>query len=223
MRVVFERRENLAANIWQYYFRPDEQPDFLPGQYADLHLSGVQNDPRGASRIFSFTSLPDEPLVSFVLKHFDQQSPYKQTLANLQKGDEAKIDNAMGDLVLPKLTSTPLVFVAGGIGIASFVGMLQQLIKNNEQRRIYFFYQLRRADEQIYSDLLENYNFELKEILIKPDRLTTDKIKASVPADSLIYLSGSQNFVEDLQAGLECLDVPRANIIFDYYDGYAEL
>lgn len=223
MRIIFEQREELAPGIWQYFFRPDGPLDFLPGQYADLHLSNVVNDPRGASRVFSFTSLPDEPTVSFVLKHFELQSPYKQTLAKLKKGDTAKIDNAMGDLVLPKDPSAPLTFVAGGIGIASFVGMIRQLLKNNEQRKINFFYQLRNSGEKIFGDLLQSYRFEKLQISIKPTRLAAETIRTASPPESLIYLSGSQTFVENLQAGLEQLGTLRANIIFDYYDGYAEL
>lgn len=223
MDVVFERRENLAANIWQYYFRPLGGLDFLPGQYADLHLSKVVGDPRGPSRTLSFTNLPDEPSISFVLKHFEKQSPYKQALEHLKPGGVAKIDNAMGDLVLPKSPATPLIFVAGGIGIASYVGMLKQLIKTNEQRQVELFYQLRDAGEQIFGELLEAYKFKQKEILFKPDTLTGGKIKTSVSPESLIYLSGSQTFVENLQTDLERLGFARAQIIFDYYDGYIEL
>ncbi|MGH7239295.1 MAG: hypothetical protein ACREHG_04415, partial [Candidatus Saccharimonadales bacterium] len=148
---------------------------------------------------------------------------YKQALQSLQKGDKAKLDNSMGDLVLPKSASIPLVFVAGGIGIASFVGMLKQLLMNQERLQIYFYYQLRDKEEKIYSELLNSYKFERKDIVINPEQVTTEKIKANTPPDSLIYISGSQTFVENLQNKLEASGTPRAQIIFDYYDGYDEL
>ena len=221
--MFFERREELAPGIWQYYFRPERPVDFIPGQYADLHLQGVVSDPRGSSRVFSFTSLPSDELVSFVLKHFDLQTPYKHRLQALQSGDEARLDDAMGDLVLPKDPATPLVFVAGGIGIASFAGMLKALLAAREERSIFFFYALRSHREQIFRELIEAYPLQLKQIAIAPNRLTAQEIKDSTPPGSFIYLSGSQHFVEGLQTDLEALGTTRDQIVFDYFDGYAEL
>lgn len=223
MRVFFEKREEIAPSIWRYHFRPERAIDFEPGQYVDLHLKNVTDDPRGAARTFSMTSLPDEPSVTFILKHFGLQSPYKQALQNLKPDDEAKIDNAMGDLVLPKMTDIPLVFIAGGIGIASYAGMLKTLLKLKEERRIFFFYQLRNRHEQIFRDLTAAYPLELKQVSIAPNEVTASQIKSSTPPEALIYISGSQKFVETLQKEFESLGTPRQQIIFDYYDGYSEL
>jgi len=223
MQVIFEKREEIAPGIWQYWFRPERPVDFVPGQYTDLHLTGVQNDSRGASRTFSFTSLPSDPSVTFILKHFGLQSPYKQALQSLQAGDEARIDDAMGDLVLPKDPAMPLVFVAGGIGIASYASMLQQLSSLREERDIYLFYALRSRREQIFRELTSAYPLASKDIIIAPNRLSAEHIKASTPPEALLYLSGSQTFVEGLRADLEALGTPRSQIVFDYFDGYAEL
>lgn len=223
MKVFFEKREEIAPGIWQYSFRPERTTDFIPGQYTDLHLKNVQNDPRGAARTFSFTSLPDGSSLTFVLKHFELQSPYKHALQNLSEGDEARIDDAMGDLVLPKSPDLPLVFVAGGIGIASYAGMLKELLQRKEQRSIFFFYQLRNAREQIFRDLTSAYPLELFTKTIAPNQLTAEQIKDSTPPGALTYLSGSQKFVENLQNELEQGGTPRSQIIFDYFDGYSEL
>lgn len=223
MEVTYLRRVNLAANIWQYFFRTDAKLDFLPGQYGELHLNKVVGDPRGPSRVFSFTSLPDEPVVSIVLKHFSEQSPYKQALAKLKAGDTAKIDNIMGDLVLPKLASQPLIFVAGGIGLASYLAMIQLLLSNREPRQIDFFYQLRSKDEIIFENLLANFPFNSSIIATRPDQLTASLVMKAASDEALIYLSGSQNFVESLRGGLEQLGEPRSRIVFDYYDGYRDL
>lgn len=223
MQVFFERREELAPNIWQYWFRPERPVDFVPGQYADLHLLNVADDPRGASRTFSFTSLPSDELVTFVLKHFELQTPYKHALQGLQPGDSARLDGALGDLVLPKSAETPLVFMAGGIGLASFISMFKDLLARKEERPIFLFYALRSRREQIFRELYESYPLQLKNIIIAPNRLTAQEIKATTPPGALLYLSGSQKFVEGLQADLESLGTPREQIIFDYFDGYSEL
>lgn len=223
MKVFFERRTELAPGIWQYDFRPERTVDFVPGQYVDLQLPGVIGDPRGASRTFSMTSLPTDPAISFVLKHFGLQSAYKHALQALQPDAEASISDAMGDLVLPKSPDIPLVFVAGGIGIASFASMLLQLLATRQERQIFFFYALRSRREQIFRDLTDGYPLALKSIAIAPNRLSAQEIVDSTPPDALMYLSGSEAFVEGLRTDLAALGVAHEQIIFDFFDGYAEL
>jgi ferredoxin-NADP reductase len=223
MRISFERREELAVGIWQYCFTPERTVDFVPGQYVELHISDVIGDPRGMARTFSLTSLPEDSQISFVTKHFGLQSPYKQRLQTLSLGEVARIDDAMGDLVLPKAKDIPLVFVAGGVGIASYVSMLKQLLKRKEERSLFLFYTIRNRRERLFKQITDAYPLVLQDIAIAPNSFTAEQILSSVPPQSLIYLSGSQNFVEQLHSELESLGVQRSQIIFDYFDGYAEL
>jgi len=223
MKVFFERREELAPAIWRYYFRPERQVGFTPGQYADFHILQPLADPRGQSRVFTLTSLPSDASVSFVAKFAAPLSSYKQALQALQPGDELRLDDAMGDLVLPKSATVPLVFVAGGIGMASFASMLQQLLGDREERSIFLFYGLRSGREHIFRELTTSYPLALKTIAVAPNRLTAQEIKDSTPPDALVYISGSQRFVEGLRIDLEQLGTPHEQIVFDYFDGYTEL
>jgi len=223
MKVWFEKREELAPTIWEYYFRPERPVDCIPGQYADFHVLSPLNDPRGQSRVFSLTSLPSDPYVSFVAKFVTPLSPYKQALQALVPGTELRLDDAMGDLVLPKSPDIPLVFIGGGIGIASFAAMLKQLLVDREERPVFLFYSVRTRQEQIFRDVVNAYPLAHKSVTIAPHRLTADEIASSVPSNSLLYLSGSQKFVEGLRADLTALGAQHEQIIFDYFDGYADL
>ncbi len=221
--MFFERREELVPGIWEYYFRPEGSVRFEPGQYVELQLPGVAGDQRGSKRTFTLTSLPTDELLSFVVKFPQPGSAYKQVLAGLQPGDSGAIGDAMGDLVLPKDAGLPLVFVAGGIGIASYASMLKQLLAKREEREIFLFYALRDRREQIYRDLTTSYPLALKTITIAPNRLTTQEIINTTPPGAPVYLSGSQRFVEGLRVSLEHQGIPRSNITFDYFDGYVDL
>jgi len=223
MQVFFERRAELALGIWEYFFRPERAVDFVPGQYVEVQLPGVQGDARGPSRTFTLTSLPSDSSISFITKHFTLQTPYKHTLQALREGDGVRIGEAMGDLVLPKSVATPLIFVAGGIGVASYASMLKDLLARREERPVFLFYALRARREQLFRGLTDAYPLALKEITLAPHTLHAADIKDATPPNALTYLSGSQHFVEDLRAELEALGTPRSQIVFDYYDGYAEL
>lgn len=224
MRVNFVQRRELAPFIWQYDFRPEGSYSYIAGQYADFHfVKPLRHDPRGQSRTFTLTSLPGDNLLSFVVKFPSPCSPYKQALQQLQPGDEMRVNEALGDLVLPKLSSVPLVFMAGGIGMASFAGMLQQLLQAKEERPIYFFYMLRSRTDQIFRELTDAYPLQLKQIILAPNKLHAQEVLDSVPPNSLLYISGTQRYTEALRDEFEQLGTPRSSIVFDYYDGYAEL
>ena len=217
MKVFFERREELAPGIWQYFFRPEQAVDFIPGQYAAFHVPDRLNDPRGQSRVFTMTSLPTDELVSFVVKFVEPLSPYKQALQQLQPHYELRMDEAMGDLVLPKLTSIPLVFIAGGIGIASFVSMVNSGV---DERNVRLLYTVHSADEIIFTGIAGQLQ---SDIFIAPNRVTTEAITKNQAPDTQYYLSGSERFVEGLRRDLQDLGILHEQIVFDYFDGYTEL
>lgn len=224
MKVFFEKREELAPAIWEYYFRPERPFSFVPGQYVTLHLPVVSDDPRGPARVFTLTSLPTDALLSFIVKFQDHVSLYKQSLESLCKHDEAKIDDAMGDVILPKDPLVPLVFIAGGIGLASFASSIKWLGKRQEKRALNLFYAVRHKSEVILSDVLDAYPFGLaKNTVVAPNRLQTKAMAAKITPHTLVYISGSEKFVDGIRSDLQRLGVPDQQIIFDFFDGYAEL
>lgn len=228
MHVVFEQKQELVPGIWEFYFKPERPLDYIPGQYVDLRLPHEHADNRGASRTFSLTSLPDEPFISFAVKIETPCSTYKQVLRALQPGDTATITDAMGDVVLPKDPRVPLVFVAGGLGIASFVSSTRWLTKHKERRPITLLYAVRNEGDILFEDIFNAYQFPIKRTLFtpgqRPVRISAALIAEQLVPDSLLYISGSERFVEGLRQELQRdFGVPNEKIIYDFFDGYSEL
>jgi ferredoxin-NADP reductase len=222
MQVFFESRRELAPTIWEYSFRPERRIDFVPGQYVSLALPGVTNDIRGASRTFTITSLPDEPHMRFIVRHPENQSAYKECLEKLLPKARATITDAMGDVILPKLASIPLVFVAGGIGFASFVSILTQLEKRGETRDITLLYGRRNQYEILCPDLVKRFPFTRKQLYVSPQRITPQDILGPASEDALVFVSGGQKFVEELTGQLRVAGISNDRIVFDFFDGYQE-
>jgi len=94
---------------------------YLSNQAVRLALPGV-DDPWGAVRTFSLSSSPsEEGHISITCKISD--TPFKQALARLRPGATAEVYGPLG-LFLYDL-HRPAVFLAGGIGITPFRGMLR--------------------------------------------------------------------------------------------------
>lgn len=222
MQVFFESKRELAPSIWKYSFRPERPVHFVPGQYVSLQLPGVAQDGRGSSRTLTIVSTPSDPTIDFVVKHPDKQSAYKQRLANLPGGAMAAITDPMGDVILPKLASLPLVFVAGGIGLASFISILRTLETTGEQRLVHLLYGRRERSELIYEDLLKQFPFASKQLFVSPQRVSIKDILRISDDSTMIYVSGAQHFVEDLSSQLRLAGIGNERIVFDFFDGYRE-
>src|SRR5579884_245909 len=151
MKVVLDHSQAEADNIRTFFFKPEIPVQFTAGQYAEWSLPHPHADKRGAKRWFTISSSPNEPLLSITTKlDAEKGSSFKKRLFQLQPGYEATLNGPFGDFVLPKLIQTPLIFVAGGIGITPFHSMLQWLAETNETRPIKLLYAVRSEDEIIF-------------------------------------------------------------------------
>lgn len=233
--------ENAAQTIGTLYFKPDKPFYFTAGQYTGLTVPHSPADSRGLTRTMTIVSEPSDQLIGITTRFSDRpQSTYKQALLALRPGDAVTLSDAMGDLVLPLDESIPLVFVAGGVGIASYSSMLRYLTRHKDARHITLLYAVRSNSDVIFQDILDEYSavgtlgaalFTTAHGIdasrwngaIKSARLTAKDIMAALKPNSQIYLSGGQSMVESLRRELETVhEIEHYRIVFDYFDGYVE-
>lgn len=223
MQLIFTGRNQLSYHVWEYSFLPKIPVEYVPGQYARLTFPFQVADPRGKQhRTFSFISHPTEKNIRFISRFDTPLSVFKQPLSELRPGDSMNIDEPHGDAILPRIETTPVIFVAQGIAIASYLSMLRDI----EIRKLAYPVSLvwvRSLDDSKLISLIPDISGLQRVDIIYPNRLTIDQIIPLDTPDSLIYLSGSQRFVESLGDALEASGIPRERIIYDYYSGYADL
>jgi ferredoxin-NADP reductase len=139
----------------------------------------------------------------------------------------------MGDFVLPQLIQTPLIFVAGGIGITPFHSMLTWLAATKEQRQIKFLYGVSTEDEIIFQETFDKVNQHVTVVVSNPTpawggehgHLTAELILGlEKPADdTLIYVSGPEPMIEKLSKEIHAAGIPKNQIVSDFFPGYTEL
>lgn len=220
---AFDHAEQLVNDIWTFYFTIPPGFTYLAGQYAEIIVPHNNTDNRGDSRTLTFSSSPTENLLAVTIKIPEHCSSYKQALSMLRPGDTVRISEPMGDLVLPIQASTPLVFIAGGIGIASFRGMLKYLADTHEQRDITLHYALRNVYEKIFSKVITDSPAKLHIYESRTQRLDVSAIIEKAPQESIYYVSGSESFTMQIKNTLLAQGIASTSIVFDFYDGYAEL
>ena len=94
--------------------------------------------------------------MTITTKFNNESSSFKKALKQLQPGDEILMSDPMGDFVLPMLIQTPLIFVAGGIGITPFHSILSWLTATKENRPIKLLYAVNTEDEIIFQETFDN-------------------------------------------------------------------
>jgi ferredoxin-NADP reductase len=231
MKAIFDHSREEAANIRTFFFRPEKPMHYTAGQFTELYLPHIDPDDRGQKRWFTLSSSPTDELVSITTKFAGEaSSSFKRALFSLPTGSEVSLAEAMGDFVLPKLLQTPLIFVAGGIGITPVHSMLTWLAATGEQRPIKVIYGVHSEDEIIFQETFEAANVHATIVVEQPSapwggergQINAELILglAKPESDSLIYVSGPEGMVQHLSRELRKLDIKPSQIVVDEFPNY---
>lgn len=233
MKAVFDHSHAEAENIRTFYFRSERPVPYTAGQFAEWTLKHPKPDSRGVKRWFTISSSPNQELVTITTKFADKPSSFKLALNNLKQGDEILMSDPMGDFVLPKLVQTPLVFVAGGIGITPFHSILSWQSDTKETRPITLIYGVNNEDEIIFTETFEKAGIIPKIVVSNPSyawggergSLTGEMILglAQPSDDALVYVSGPEPMVEKLEKELMTAGIRKDQFVGDFFPNYSTI
>ena len=232
MQVVFDHHKDESSAITTFYFHSDTPVQYTAGQYIELTLPHKNHDSRGQKRWFTLSSSPSDSLLSITTRFSnDRSSTFKTQLKKLKPGASVHMSDPMGDFVLPKLIQTPLIFVAGGIGVTPFHSILTWLTQSNETRPITMLYGVNTEDDIIFQDIFSKAHQHITLIVNNPSPawggerglLSSDLIigLGSPPPESLIYISGPEPMVQSLSASLVENGIDRQQLVLDEFPHYS--
>lgn len=233
MKVVLDHVQDEAANIRTFYFRPERPVQYTAGQYAEWTLKHKSPDKRGVKRWFTISSPPGGEFVTITTKYAGdkESSSFKKALFKLKPGDEMLMSDPMGDFVLPKLIQTPLVFVAGGIGITPFHSILEWLASTSEERPVKLLYGVRTEDEIIFQDTFDKAGLHATIVVSDASpawggergNLSADLILGleKPSEDTLVYLSGPEAMIQALAKDLYKTGLNKRQIVTDEFPNYS--
>ncbi|HVX48373.1 MAG TPA: FAD-dependent oxidoreductase [Candidatus Saccharimonadales bacterium] len=232
MKITLDHSEPEAANIRTFYFKPEQPVRYTAGQYTELHVPHPHPDDRGDKRWFTLSSSPESDFLTITTKYAgdDKSSSFKRKLFSLKPGTVLEAAEPMGDFVLPKLIQTPLVFIAGGIGLTPFHSMFQWLADTVEERPIKFLYGVRNEDEIIFQDTFRAAHVEPIIVVSEPSdswggergRITAEMVlELEKPTDdTLVYVSGPEPMVQSLAKDLHKAGLNKNQIVSDEFPNY---
>lgn len=221
MKVVFDHSEEIVQNIRTFWFKPNHKIRYIAGQFIELRIPHEDRDSRRDKRWFTLSSSPTDELLSITTKFAGEtSSSFKNALFNLEPGTQLHMASPMGDFVLPKDASIPLIFVAGGIGCTPFHSIVKYLSDSGEKRDVTLLYAASSDEEVAFRPDFRALGDKF--ITIVGERLTVEKILDHYNKDQYIYLSGPEPMVEVLDKGLKQKGVDKKHIRTDFFPGYKD-
>lgn len=146
--------KQLTHDVRQFRLEKPEAYSYVPGQATKVSVN--KEGWKDEARPFTFTSLPDEDELEFVIKIYESHGGVTNEINKLGKGDEFILREPWGSINFKGKG----VFIAGGAGITPFIAILRHLEKKNklEGNKLIF------ANNTVKDIILEN---ELREMLGK--------------------------------------------------------
>jgi benzoate/toluate 1,2-dioxygenase reductase component len=131
-------------------FDLDQVPAFLPGQYVNIEVPGS-----GQTRSYSFSSKPGEKQASFLIKHVPG-GLMSSWLERAQLSEQVSMTGPLGSFYLREV-ARPLLFLAGGTGLAPFLSMLEVLAERNDTQKVSLIYGVTRDQDLVMVQALEAF------------------------------------------------------------------
>lgn len=216
--------DRLSDTSFRLKVKTAQAVGFLPGQYVNIQVPGTD-----ATRAYSFSSHPGADAASFLIRNIPGglMSGY---LARAEAGDRMDLTGPMGAFYLRPVTR-PLVFLAGGTGLAPFLSMLELIATEGTSQPIRLVYAVTRDADLVEMDRLEGLAAQIPSLTVTTivadaasshDRkgFATDHLTAADLWDGAadVYLCGPPPMVEAVRAHMAALGVTPASFLFEKFN-----
>lgn len=172
---------------------------------------------------YSISSIMDEKVLRIAIKLYPPLNQFKTRLLDLKKGDTMVFRGPIGPFRVQD-TYSPIVLIAGGIGITPIRAVLKYVVSHHEDQPVHVIY----ASEQEYI-----YEEELKGLVAGYDKATIDFVRGQDAPKELAtnfakeynskayyYISGSKNMILAYKQLLLQQGVTKQRIIHDPFYRY---
>lgn len=204
----------------------ESEPDisFLAGQYVNVAIGDTDE-----TRSYSFSSKPNERSTSFVVRNVPN-GKMSSFLSNTAKvGDKMRFTGPFGSFYLRPITR-PVLFLAGGTGIAPFLSMLKVLEDKGSDYPVRLVFGVTSDADLVALDELEAFKskhawFDYRTVVASETSNHARKgyVTAHIDDEYLnagdvdIYLCGPVAMVDAVKGYLESQNITTSNFYFEKF------
>lgn len=195
--------------------------NWTPGEHAIFTLP--QKEIEGKKwRPFSVASAPVDGYLMIGTRTGKEMSNFKQALLSLEPGDPVTVRGPFGWFKLQDETS-PLVFVAGGVGITPIWAILKYLEGDTDRIRtlIYTARDYHLFGEEIEEMAKDNPAFDLyMTSSSKEAKAKVEEVAGRLGAEAHYFVSGAPKFIKSVREQIMAHGVSSKKVIFDPFIGF---
>lgn len=150
------RTEQAGDDITEVWFKPifKRRMNHRPGQflYVSFDADAVSREPHP----FTISSAPESPELRLSIKSLGD---WTSSVAGVRDGEPARLWGPYGklDKALWRAPDKRAVFLAGGIGVTPFLGILASEAMRRRPAPVVVIYSTKTPDEAVYRDELESH------------------------------------------------------------------
>ncbi len=145
-----------------------ESMDYAPGQYVQLLAPQYEGSSEEVYRAYSISSDPaDKRAIELIVRRVPNGICTTYLFDHLKKGDQVRINGPYGQFYL-RDTDAPIIFIAGGSGIAPIKSMLHHMQNTGNERRAIFFFGLRSTKDVFLMDEMQAFEKTLHSFTFVP-------------------------------------------------------
>lgn len=253
-----DRKIKENADICSFYLVPHDGkplPPFLPGQYLTFEIGipaaakpggGQAGNSKPVIRCYSLSDSPTQSDYYRVTIKKIPPPPGKPELPPglvssyfheyLNEGDLVDVKAPAGHFHLDLTKQTPIILIAGGVGITPVLSMLNTVIRSTSEWEVWFFFGVRNRTEHIMKEhleriALENPNVHLNVCYSNPtsddvpgkdyhhgERVSVDLFKKLLPSNNYrFYICGPPPMMNQITQDLMAWGVPEKDIFFEAF------
>lgn len=224
-------RESLSENVVKLVFDvPGELPmRWMAGQYVELRAAD------GRRRPFSIANASNgDNRIEMHVRHEAGSSFNRCLYESLQVGMRLRAEGPLGTFVPRENSERPILFVAGGTGVAPIKAMIEHFAALGSRRPMQLYWGTRHPRELYLDALVDAWSEEIPqlrfvpvvsdaEVALAPDvrrGMVLDAVLADHPllAAFDVYVCGPPAMVDAAVNAFAAAGLPPAQLFFDSYE-----
>ncbi len=211
-----------------------ETIDYIPGQYVQLLTPVYEGSDEEVYRAYSIASDPNQKnIIDLIIKLVPNGICTTYCFKYLKVGDQLKINGPYGDFWLSD-SDTPIVFIAGGSGMAPVRCILHHMKNTGNKRKAIYYFGANKVKELFLVDEMrmfeaELHNFQFVPVVATPEEdeswsgekgLVTEAVQRNLKNASECegYLCGNPGMIDaSIKIILE-LGMSEEKIFYDKFE-----
>lgn len=226
---------DLTHDTKQFTFQMKEPAEinFIPGQYVQLLCPEYPGNKEEVYRAYSISSDPaDKKNIELVIRKVPGGICTTYCFEHLKVTDTIYLNGPYGEFRLLD-TQAPMIFIAGGSGMAPIKCLLHQMKNTSSKRQCKYFFGSNTVDDQFYGELMHEFekslaDFKYVPVVANPPQdgkwtgetgLVTEAVMRAYKdlSGHEAYLCGSPGMIDASIKVLRSMGLPENKIFYDKF------